>query len=82
MIFPPETTNFDGIVEEWRRTAAQIGIQTGFYVEVKVEYTSNNPAHPLYPFSQSLTRVCFLYSGHEFETLPELNKAIANKAFL
>jgi hypothetical protein len=64
----------------WDNAALQIGLETGVFVEVGVEYS---PPNPLDPFSYSVpVRIYFRLSGHEFESLTDLKKALSNKAFL
>jgi hypothetical protein len=64
-------------IKEWHHAAAQTSMETGVYVEVGLEYSTKS-GH-IFP---DLVRIFFKFGNHEFETLPELKRAIANKAFL
>ncbi len=67
--------------ELWHDTARQISLETGIYVEVGYEYEGSGPS-PFGPISLDMKRIFFKVKEHEFESLTDLKKAIANKAFL
>jgi hypothetical protein len=64
-------------MNEWERAAARIAIETGVFVEVGQDIGTSD-----FDKYDRLARIYFILDGHQFETLPELKKAIANKAFL
>lgn len=63
--------------------ATQITMESGIWVDVGKEHVlielSYMGTQEKYPV---ITRLFFKCHGHEFETLNDLKKAIANKAFL
>jgi len=68
----------------WYIAAANVTMETGVFVEVRKDY-GKYPGTSGYPASANfskLARIYFVVDGHEFETLTDLRKAIANKAFL
>ncbi len=73
--------NTDGrgtqLIELWKRTADQVSMEYGMLVEVKI---IPRPG----PGSHMIDRLVFtvLDGAHEFESLNELKRALANKVFL
>ena len=70
----------------WQQTAAEIGLETGLYIEVKTEYLSQqsvsvNGSTPIYNFP-IISRIYFDFNGHQFDSLPELKRALSLMAFL
>lgn len=65
----------------WYSTARQISMETGIYVDVGFEYESAGQ-QSFGPVSLDIRRIFFKVKEHEFESLTDLKKAIANKAFL
>jgi len=61
-------------VDAWWHAAAQIGMETGVFVEVDLKWDNVGTGQT--------SRLVFTLNGHEFETLPDLKKAIGLKAFL
>lgn len=55
----------------WDKTAREISLETGIYIEVVAEYENI-----------TLTEIKFKVMDHEFGSLKELKKALDNKAFL
>jgi hypothetical protein len=66
----------------WEVAAAQISMETGIFVSIKSEYGTQSLSGFTSTNYSKLARICFVLDGHEFETLKDLRKAIANKAFL
>lgn len=58
----------------WWEAAQQISMDTGIYIGVGCDYHDAS--------GMGITRVYFEVNGHQFESLNDLKKAIANKAFL
>jgi hypothetical protein len=95
MKIPPDKSEpSDRWIAGWEMMAAQVSMETGVYVTVGRDYEAPKIPVPVantipgainftatFPFAR-LIRIYFKVYGHEFETLPELKKALALKAFL
>ncbi len=62
----------DTILAAWRNEAINLSMEHGIFIEVKFEL--GNDLVPI--------RIWFELMGHQFESLIDLRKALANKAFL
>ncbi len=69
------------IEELWHDAARQISLETGIFIEVKYEYDGPGP-QPFGPVNVEIRRIFFKVKEHEFESLTDLKKAVANRAFL
>ncbi len=93
MKIPSDKQPNDRWVAAWEAQAAQISMETGIYISVGRDY-AQPPLPPqtiphtptsfmAYSFpSIQLVRIYFIVYGHQFETLPELKRALELKAFL
>jgi hypothetical protein len=78
MILPKNAYEFQSaqdIRNAWYDAATQLSIRTGVYIETLVEYEN------IYP-TQRIKRIYFKVFDHECEGLAQVEKFIANKAFL
>jgi hypothetical protein len=74
MIIPKGKRIVGAYLDEWQAVAAQIGMETGIFVEVDSKWD--------YVGKEETQRLVFILDGHEFETLGDLKKAIEMIAFI
>lgn len=66
------SNTYERIYTTWLNEAERISLETGIYIQVVVQLSDTNALESIY----------FRVDGHDFEGSADLQKAIANKAFL
>jgi hypothetical protein len=67
-------------IKVWQNKAYELIMETGIWITIKTEYKKEMYFGNI-PWRR-LTRICFVIKGHEFETLPELIRALKLQVFL
>lgn len=86
----PKAARLEGsdIMSLWKKSAQQLSLETGIYIQVSAEYGETPatiylaPGHIIPSTDFHLERIYFKIMDHEFESLNDLKKALNNKAFL